>query len=42
MSKVRHETWVAFLIWGTIGILVYFAYSRNASNLNKESSEADA
>jgi APA family basic amino acid/polyamine antiporter len=36
MSKVRHETWIAFLIWGSIGIIVYFLYSRNASNLNKE------
>ena len=34
MTKVRHDTWVAFLIWGSIGILVYFAYSRRHSNLN--------
>ena len=35
MSKVRHETWVAFLVWGTLGILVYFLYSRKNSNLHK-------
>ncbi len=35
MCFVRPETWVAFLIWGTIGIAVYFIYSRRHSNLNK-------
>jgi basic amino acid/polyamine antiporter, APA family len=35
MSKVRHETWVAFLVWGSLGILVYFLYSRKNSNLHK-------
>jgi APA family basic amino acid/polyamine antiporter len=39
MSKVRHETWVAFVIWGSIGILVYFLYSRQASNLNREDAQ---
>lgn len=34
MYFVRPETWVAFLIWGTIGILVYFIYSKNHSKLN--------
>lgn len=34
MTKVRHETWVAFLIWSSIGVLVYFLYSRGRSNLN--------
>lgn len=35
MCFVRPETWVAFLIWGAIGITVYFVYSRRHSNLNK-------
>ncbi|MEA5425946.1 MULTISPECIES: APC family permease [Arcicella] len=35
MTQVRRETWHAFLIWSTLGILVYFLYSRNKSNLNK-------
>lgn len=34
MTQVRKETWYAFLIWGGIGILVYFLYSRKRSNLN--------
>jgi APA family basic amino acid/polyamine antiporter len=34
MSYVREHTWYAFLIWGAIGILVYFLYSRRNSNLN--------
>ncbi len=35
MTQVRTETWHAFLIWSSIGIAVYFLYSRNKSNLNK-------
>lgn len=34
MTKVRHDTWIAFLIWGAIGVLVYFLYSRKNSNLH--------
>jgi APA family basic amino acid/polyamine antiporter len=34
MCFVRKETWVAFMIWGVIGIIVYFAYSRRNSNLH--------
>jgi APA family basic amino acid/polyamine antiporter len=34
MYFVRPETWVAFLIWGSIGILVYFIYSKSHSKLN--------
>ena len=34
MCFVRPETWVAFLIWGSIGIAVYFLYSRRNSNLH--------
>lgn len=34
MTQVRENTWYAFLIWGSIGILVYFLYSRKRSNLN--------
>lgn len=35
MYFVRRETWIAFTIWGIIGITVYFLYSKNKSNLNK-------
>lgn len=35
MTQVRLHTWYAFLIWGTLGVLVYFLYSRRTSNLNK-------
>ncbi|MGZ3933225.1 MAG: APC family permease, partial [Bacteroidia bacterium] len=34
MCFVRKETWIAFVIWGIIGIIVYFLYSKNKSNLN--------
>ena len=34
MSYVRENTWYAFLIWGTLGVIVYFLYSRKNSNLN--------
>jgi APA family basic amino acid/polyamine antiporter len=36
MCFVRKETWVAFTIWGIIGIIVYFVYSKNKSNLNRQ------
>lgn len=35
MYFVRPETWVAFIIWGTVGILVYFVYGKRKSNLNQ-------
>lgn len=35
MTKAQAVTWRAFLIWSAIGIIVYFVYSRNRSNLNK-------
>lgn len=35
MCFVRKETWIAFMIWGAIGIAVYFLYSKKNSNLNK-------
>jgi APA family basic amino acid/polyamine antiporter len=34
MTQVRSATWMAFLIWGSIGISVYFLYSKNNSRLN--------
>ena len=34
MTQVRPATWIFFLIWGGFGILVYFIYSKNRSNLN--------
>lgn len=35
MTQVRTETWYTFIIWGSLGILVYFLYSKRKSNLNK-------
>ena len=35
MSQVRENTWYAFLIWGSLGVLIYFLYSRKNSNLNQ-------
>lgn len=37
MTQVRPATWLFFLIWGSLGIIVYFIYSRRHSNLNKTS-----
>jgi len=34
MSRLRTDTWYAFLIWSAIGIIVYFLYSQRKSNLN--------
>lgn len=34
MYFVRKDTWIAFIVWGVIGIAVYFLYSRKRSNLN--------
>lgn len=34
MYFVRPETWVAFLVWSSLGVIVYFLYSRHKSNLN--------
>lgn len=38
MAHVRIHTWYFFLIWGALGILVYFLYSRRKSNLNNPQS----
>jgi len=35
MTQVRPDTWKAFLIWSTIGVIVYFLYSRKHSNLHE-------
>jgi APA family basic amino acid/polyamine antiporter len=35
MTQVRPATWLFFLIWGALGILVYFLYSKHKSNLNR-------
>jgi len=34
MCFVRPETWVAFICWGVLGVIVYFLYSKNHSKLN--------
>ena len=35
MCYVRPETWVAFLCWSALGVIVYFTYSRRNSKLNE-------
>ena len=35
MYFVRPDTWIAFLCWSSLGILVYFLYSRKNSHLNE-------
>lgn len=39
MFFVRKDTWFTFLIWGSLGIIVYFLYSRKNSNLNNKDVE---
>ncbi len=39
MKFVRNETWIAFLIWGALGILVYFVYSKKHSKLENPANE---
>jgi APA family basic amino acid/polyamine antiporter len=34
MFFVRPETWIAFICWSTLGLIVYFLYSRKNSHLN--------
>ncbi len=42
MCFVRKETWIAFMIWGVIGIIVYFIYSKRNSKLeNSKDKEVD-
>jgi APA family basic amino acid/polyamine antiporter len=40
MCFVRKETWQAFMIWGALGILIYFLYSKRNSNLEKLEKES--
>jgi APA family basic amino acid/polyamine antiporter len=35
MYFVRPDTWIAFIGWTTLGIVVYFLYSRKHSHLNE-------
>lgn len=39
MTQVRAATWKFFMIWGVIGIIVYFMYSKRHSNLGKSEAE---
>jgi APA family basic amino acid/polyamine antiporter len=34
MTFVRKETWHTFIIWGVLGILVYFIYGKRNAKLN--------
>jgi APA family basic amino acid/polyamine antiporter len=35
MYFVRLDTWISFICWSSLGILVYFLYSRKNSHLNQ-------
>jgi APA family basic amino acid/polyamine antiporter len=35
MSQLEEETWMAFLIWIAVGLVIYFLYSRHHSTLNQ-------
>lgn len=39
MYFVRPDTWVAFIVWSTLGLIVYFLYSRKHSHLNDHAFE---
>ena len=39
MTQTRPDTKIAFVIWSTLGIIVYFLYSRSRSNLNNYKEE---
>jgi APA family basic amino acid/polyamine antiporter len=39
MTQVRPETWKFFLVWGSLGVFVYFLYSKRNSNLEKQGIE---
>lgn len=36
MSRLAAITWIAFVIWLVIGLLIYFTYSKRHSTLNKD------
>ncbi|MCY9139798.1 amino acid permease [Peribacillus frigoritolerans] len=36
MIQLGSHTWIRFLIWMAIGVVIYFAYSRKHSNLNQQ------
>lgn len=42
MCFVRPDTWVAFLCWSALGMIVYFTYSRHNSKLNDYEAEQAA
>lgn len=35
MSEVHHASWYRFVIWLSVGLLLYFLYSRKRSHLNQ-------
>jgi APA family basic amino acid/polyamine antiporter len=40
MSFLGKVTWIAFLVWLVIGLVIYFAYARHRSVLNQTPEEA--
>jgi len=35
MAALGADTWAAFLIWMTLGLAIYFSYSRRTSRVQK-------
>jgi APA family basic amino acid/polyamine antiporter len=42
MTGLTVITWMRFLVWLVIGLVIYFAYSRHRSSLNPETQKLDA
>lgn len=42
LSQLGITTWIAFLIWTAVGLVVYFVYSRSHSALNRPDGDASA
>jgi APA family basic amino acid/polyamine antiporter len=36
MIQLGSHTWIRFIIWMAIGVVIYFAYSRKHSNLSQQ------
>ena len=41
MTNLALETWLRFLIWMALGVVVYFAYGRRKSLVGRRAREQD-
>ena len=42
MLNLKGETWIRFLVWMAIGLVVYFAYGRRHSRLGQAELQVSA